>query len=91
METDKIIIIQKDDLEELLEKLLSKYQGKVQERFISAEKAKHKLGISSSSALWALRSSGKISYFQDPDHKKVILYCSLSIEEYLEKNLKSSF
>ncbi|MCT4640546.1 MAG: helix-turn-helix domain-containing protein [Bacteroidales bacterium] len=91
MDKDQIIIASKNDLEELFNELLSKLQTPIPQRFITEKEALSRLGISSRSHLWRLRSSGKIAYTQDSDHRKIILYCSESIDKYLESNLKSTF
>lgn len=87
----KIITIESEAFYALIEEVSQKIEKPKLERFILEPECMELLGIRSKSHLWKLRVEGKISYFQDPDHKKLILYDRHSIEEYLTKNLKSSF
>lgn len=76
---------------ELLDRAVKRLAKPEKKRFVIEGEALNLLGAKSKSFLWTLRSTGKISYFQDPDHPKLILYDRLSIEEYLKSNTKSSF
>lgn len=60
-----------------------------EDKWISDEEAMRKLRISSKTTLQKLRNEGKIR-FTHPE-KKLILYDSDSINEYLEKHAKNTF
>ena len=60
-----------------------------QEKWIPGEEAMRKLNIKSKTTLQKLRNEGKIRYSQP--QKKVILYDSDSINEYLEDNTHEPF
>ncbi len=64
-------------------------QNIVSDKWISAEEAMNKLRITSNSTLQRLRDEGEIR-FSHP-MKKVILYDSNSIDDYLEKHAKNTF
>lgn len=59
------------------------------DKWISGEEAMKKLRITSKTTLQKLRDEGKIRFSQP--EKKIILYDSRSIDEYLEKNAKETF
>jgi hypothetical protein len=59
------------------------------DKWISSDEAMVKLRITSSTTLQRLRDEGKIAYSHPM--KKVILYDSNSINEYLEKHAKNTF
>ena len=60
-----------------------------EDKWISAEEAMEKLRIKSKTTLQKLRDEGKLRYSQP--EKKLILYDSDSINEYLEKHAKEPF
>lgn len=65
-------------------------QNKIKaDKWISGEEAMSKLRITSKTTLQKFRDEGRIRFAQ-PD-KKIILYDSDSINEYLEKNAKATF
>lgn len=63
--------------------------GKREDKWISSEEAMKKLRITSKTTLQKLRDEGKIR-FSHPE-KKIILYDTDSINDYLEKNSKETF
>lgn len=59
------------------------------DKWISSQEAMKKLHITSKTTLQKLRDEGKIRFSQP--EKKIILYDTLSIDEYLEKNARKTF
>ncbi|MDO5970308.1 helix-turn-helix domain-containing protein [Flavivirga aquimarina] len=74
-------------VEQVVERLSQKHQAPVH-RWIDGEEAMRRLRIKSTT-LQKLRDEGKIAYSQPS--KKIILYDSHSIDEYIEQNVKSKF
>lgn len=68
---------------------IKEQQSIKEDRWISTEEAMIKLRIKSKTTLQKLRDEGKIRYSQP--EKKIILYDSDSIQEFLEKNTKETF
>lgn len=60
-----------------------------EDRWIATEEAMRKLRITSKTTLQKLRDEGKIRFSQP--EKKLILYDTRSIDEYLEKHVKDTF
>jgi hypothetical protein len=60
-----------------------------EDKWISGEEAMKKLRITSKTTLQKFRDEGRIRFAQ-PD-KKIILYDTDSINEYLEKHAKETF
>lgn len=60
-----------------------------EDKWISGEEAMNKLRITSKTTLQKLRDEGKVRFSQP--EKKIILYDVDSINNYLEKNSKSTF
>ena len=90
-EEDKRII--DATIQEFLDKMVERFGERFQtepSRFISEEEARKMLNCGRTQ-LYHLRTNLKISYVQDDDHRKMILYDRLSILEYCEKNLKKSW
>jgi hypothetical protein len=75
-------------VQEVVDKVKAK-QNIQNDKWISPEEAMVKLRITSSTTLQRLRDEGKIAYSHPM--KKVILYDSNSINEYLEKHAKNTF
>lgn len=75
-------------LERAVERIQEK-KGIVEDKWISGEEAMLKLRISSKTTLQKFRDEGVIRYTQP--EKKIILYDSDSINEYLEKHVKNTF
>lgn len=86
-----VICLEDEAFYALVEKVIArvKDQGKKEEKWISDDEAMRKLRITSKTTLQKLRDEGKIR-FSHPA-KKIILYDSISIDEYLEKHAKNTF
>ena len=67
-------------------KKIKEQHGIKNDKWISGEEAMHILRISSKTTLQKLRDEGKIRFSQP--EKKIILYDSTSIDEYLNKHAK---
>ena len=93
MEKRNIIMIDEGDLEKLVQqvtkRLLVELKSDAHDRWISAEEAMKKLGITSTTTLQKYRDEGKIRFSQPS--KKVIQYDRFSIDEFLNKNAKDTF
>lgn len=75
-------------LDRAVQRILEKHSAK-EDKWISGEEAMQMLRISSKTTLQKLRDEGKIRYSQP--EKKIILYETESILEYLQKNAKNTF
>lgn len=75
-------------IDRVVDRLKDKYEVK-EDKWISAEEAMKKLRITSKTTLQKFRDEGRIRFTQ-PD-KKIILYDTDSINEYLEKHSKDTF
>lgn len=76
----------------LIEKVVERVkevQSIKEERWVSAQVAMNKLGISSKTTLQALRNTGAIRFSQP--QKKIIMYDVSSINDYLAKHAKETF
>ena len=60
-----------------------------EDKWISGEEAMKKIRITSKTTLQKLRDEGKIRFSQP--EKKIILYDTESIDEYLDKHAKETF
>lgn len=87
----QIILVDSDALFQLVAEVVKQIQKPDLPEWIDEKEAMGLLKISSKSHLWKLRSEGKLDFFQDDQHRKVILYSRASIMDYLEKNRKRSF
>ncbi len=76
-------------LVERVVKRIKEQEGIKEDKWISTEQAMEKLHIKSKTTLQKLRNEGRIRYSQ-PD-KKIILYDTESLNEYLEKHSKETF
>ena len=76
-------------LVEQVVKRIKEKQGIKEDKWISAEEAMRKLRINSKTTLQKLRDEGKIR-FSHPE-KKIILYDTDSINEYLSKHSHETF
>ena len=88
----EVICLEEDAFYELIEQVvsrLSEKQNTSPERWIDGETAMRKLNIKSTTTLQGLRDTGKIRFSQPS--KKIILYDSFSINEYLDQNAKDTF
>lgn len=76
-------------LVEMVVARIKEKEGINEDKWISAEEAMTKLRIKSKTTLQKLRDEGKIRFSQP--EKKIILYDSESIKEYLEKHSKEVY
>jgi hypothetical protein len=74
---------------EMIATRIKEKEGKKEDTWISTEDAMSKLHIKSKTTLQKLRDEGRIRFSQ-PD-KRIILYDTKSINEYLEKHSKNIF
>jgi len=84
-----VIIIEEEAFYKLIEEVVVRIKEKYtpsEDKWISGSEAMQKLRIKSKSTLQKLRDEGHIRFSQ-PD-KKIILYDTNSIEEYLAKHAK---
>lgn len=93
MKKDEIITIRSEALLEIVRQAIAFVQenglADSEDKWVSAERAKEILHISSNSYLCYLRSHGLIEYSQPA--KKLIVYNRLSLLEYLENSKQSKF
>jgi len=75
-------------IDNVTDHIREKYSVK-EDKWISDEDTMHKLRITSRTTLQKFRDQGKIRYTQP--EKKLILYDTDSIQEYLEKHPKDTF
>ncbi len=75
-------------IERVVERIKEKSGAKI-EKWISGEEAMKMLRISSKTTLQKLRDEGKIRFTQP--ERKIILYDTASIHEYLNKNAHETF
>lgn len=75
-------------IEQIVERLNAKHNAPI-ERWIDGATAKKRLGISSNTTLQKLRDTGEIEFTQPS--RKTILYCSVSIDDYLERHRQKRF
>ncbi|WP_438947045.1 helix-turn-helix domain-containing protein [Sediminibacterium sp.] len=75
-------------VEQVIQRIREKHEIK-EDRWISGEEAMKKLRITSKTTLQELRDSGAIRFSQP--RKKIILYDSQSIDDFLSKNSKNTF
>jgi hypothetical protein len=88
----EVICLQDDAFYALIERVVTHIratQGIKEDKWISGEEAMKKLRITSKTTLQKLRDEGKIRFSQP--EKKIILYDTDSINEYLEANSKDTF
>ena len=87
-----VICLEDEAFYALVERVLLRIQDQKhikEDKWVSDEEAMRKLRITSKTTLQKLRDEGKIR-FTHPE-RKLILYDSESIDEYLEKHSKSTF
>lgn len=88
----EVICLEDEAFYTLLEMVVARIkekEGIKEDKWISAEEAMTKLHIKSKTTLQKLRDEGKIRFSQP--EKKLILYDSESINDYLEKHSKDTF
>ena len=87
-----VICLEDDAFYALVEKVISRIKevkGVSEDKWVSGEEAMQKLRITSKTTLQKLRDEGKIRFSQP--EKKIILYDTDSINEYLEKYSNETF
>lgn len=87
----EVICLEDEAFYALVETVVRRVKEKevIEEKWISGEEAMDKLRIKSKTTLQKLRDEGKIKFSQP--EKKIILYNTDSINEYLEKHSKDTF
>ena len=88
----KVICLEDEAFYALIDKVVErvqKQQSGMQDRWISGTEAMQKLRIQSKTTLQKLRDEGSIRFSQP--EKKIILYDSESIDQYLNKNSRETF
>ncbi|MEO9476826.1 MAG: helix-turn-helix domain-containing protein [Cyclobacteriaceae bacterium] len=92
MKSKNIIMIDEEDLEELIAKLLDRmiilYKPETR-KWIDTEEAMKHLGITSSTTLQKYRDEGRIRFSQPS--KRIILYDRESLDEFLDQNARDTF
>jgi hypothetical protein len=86
----ELIVLESSAFYALIEEVISRVktqQGIKEDKWISDEEAMRKLRITSRTTLQKMRDQRLISFTQP--EKKIILYDSDSINEYLEKHAKN--
>lgn len=88
----EVICLEEPAFYALIEKVVDRLKGErniTEDKWISGEEAMRKLRITSKTTLQKLRDEGKIRYSQP--QKKIILYDSTSIDDYLNDNIYETF
>lgn len=88
----EVICLQDEAFYKLLEEVVGRIKDKQNiktDKWISGEEAMQKLRITSKTTLQKMRDSGAIRFSQP--EKKIILYDTESIDEYLEKHTRETF
>lgn len=88
----EVICLEEDAFYALVEQVVERLGQKssvTPDRWIDGEEAMRKLRIKSTTTLQNLRDEGKVRFSQPS--KKIILYDTLSLDEYLEKNAHEIF
>lgn len=89
MNKEQIIILTKDDLEVLLKELINQIAPKKADEWVIESVAMKMLGIKSKSHLWSLRTKGLLEFSQPS--RKIILYSTASIKNYIESHTHKTF
>ena len=87
-----VICLQEPAFYSLIETVVARLkekQGSSEDKWISGPEAMKKLRIKSKATLQKMRDEGVIKFSQP--ERKIILYDSESINEYLEKHARSKF
>ncbi len=88
---DIVYHISENDLNVLVERVVSRMQKTphMQQKWLTPQEAMKRLNLKSKTSLYYLRVRGEITYTQI--RKRVILYSAASIDDFLTRNVKSSF
>lgn len=87
----EVVCLQDEAFYKLIEEVVNRIKEKnklIDERWISSEEAMAKLRISSKTTLQKLRDTGAIRFSQP--QRKILLYDTISIDQYLEKHAKET-
>ena len=90
MANRRLIDLTEEDLIVLVQSAIEEKLRPVPERFITEDEAKKLLNCSKTQ-MYYYRVKGTISFMQDENHKKKILYDRVSIMKYLESHLNKAF
>lgn len=88
----QVICLQEPAFYELIDIVVKRLQvnnNTAHDKWISGDEAMRKLRITSKTTLQKFRDEGKIRFSQP--EKRIILYDSDSIDDYLEKNANETF
>jgi NADPH-dependent curcumin reductase CurA len=88
----EVICLEDEAFYSLIDRILQRIKEQnayKEDKWVSGEEAMQKLRITSKTTLQKLRDEGKIRFSQP--EKKIILYDTDSINEYLELNSKDTF
>jgi hypothetical protein len=88
----EVICLQDDAFYALIDKVVARIQGQQtvkEDRWVSGSEAMRLLRIQSKTTLQKLRDEGQIRFSQP--EKKIILYDTLSIADYLNRHAKETF
>ena len=88
----EVICLHDEAFYALIDKVVERIQQQqsvAEDKWISGSEAMQKLRIQSKTTLQKLRDEGQIRYSQP--EKKIILYDTDSINEYLNRNAKATF
>jgi hypothetical protein len=88
----EVICLQDDAFYALVDKVVERIQGQQgvrEDRWVSGSEAMRLLRIQSKTTLQKLRDEGQIRFSQP--EKKIILYDTLSISDYLNRHAKETF
>ena len=88
----QVICLEDEAFYKLIDSVLERVKEQnsiTEDRWISPEEAMKKLRITSKTTLQRLRDEGKIRYSQP--EKRVILYDTESIDQYLNKHARNTF
>lgn len=88
----EVICLQDEAFYSLIDKVIERIKEKnniKEDKWISGEEAMYKMRISSKTTLQKLRDTGQIRFTQP--EKKIILYDTDSINEYLKKHTRDTF
>ena len=89
METNQLLLLNKEDLEALLKELLSSFSNTSPLPWVTEKEALEILGLKSKSYLWSLRNKGVIRFSQPA--KKHIMYHRQSLLDYLQEHDNKNF
>ena len=86
---NQTLILDRDDLETLLEEIINGIVPKVPPKWIPEVEAMGMMNIKSKSHMWKLKTEGLIAYSQPS--RKVVLIDRESVLAYLDNHKKNTF